>query len=153
MNNKQLKVTTLKELREYKNGQIVELPPFAEGQPFVARIRRPSMMKLVEQGKIPNTLMEKANELYANGTAGIMDTDDKTMLAQAMELFDIIADSMLIQPTLQEIKDTVGSLTDDQYIYLFAYSQRGVKMLEGFRAVKENNKSFSNGETVQNTTE
>lgn len=153
MNNKQLKVTTLKELREYKNGQIVELPPFAEGQPFVARIRRPSMMKLVEQGKIPNTLMEKANELYANGTAGIMDTDDKTMLAQAMELFDIIADSMLIQPTLQEIKDTVGSLTDDQYIYLFAYSQRGVKMLEGFRTVKEDNKSFGNGETVQSTSE
>ena len=122
MTKKQLKVTTLKDLQNYKNGQVVELPSFAEGQPFVARIRRPSMMRLVEQGKIPNKLLEKANELYANGATAIMDTDENSMLTEALELFDIIADSMLLEPTLQEVKETVGSLTDDQYMFLFAYS-------------------------------
>lgn len=153
MTKKQLKVTTLKDLQNYKNGQVVELPSFAEGQPFVARIRRPSMMRLVEQGKIPNKLLEKANELYANGAAAIMDTDENSMLTEALELFDIIADSMLLEPTLQEVKETVGSLTDDQYMFLFAYSQRGVKALESFRSFKANNQLSGNGETVQDSTE
>lgn len=153
MTKKQLKVTTLKDLQNYKNGQVVELPSFAEGQPFVARIRRPSMMRLVEQGKIPNKLLEKANELYANGAAAIMDTDENSMLTEALELFDIIADSMLLEPTLQEVKETVGSLTDDQYMFLFAYSQRGVRALESFRPVKANNQLSGNGETVQDSTE
>lgn len=40
-----LKVTSLAELVEYSKGVIVELPEFAEGQPFVVRMTRPSMMK------------------------------------------------------------------------------------------------------------
>ena len=37
-------VTTIYDLQEYSRGQIVKLPDFAEGQPFVARMRRPSLL-------------------------------------------------------------------------------------------------------------
>lgn len=133
MTNKQLKVTTLKELKTYKDGQVVELPPFAENQPLVARIRRPSILRLVEEGAIPNQLLGKANELYSNGTAGIMDTTDENMMKDSMELFRTIAKAMFVEPTYEQIIECTGGLTDEQFIFLFSYSQRGVKALENFR--------------------
>lgn len=50
-------ITSLQNLKTYTKGQIVELPPFAEGMPFVARLKRPSMLALVKSGKIPNELL------------------------------------------------------------------------------------------------
>ncbi len=36
--NTNLQITSLADLQAYAKGQIVMLPPFAEGQPFVARL-------------------------------------------------------------------------------------------------------------------
>ena len=33
-------VTSIEELKQYSNGTLVELPCFAEGQPFVARLKK-----------------------------------------------------------------------------------------------------------------
>ena len=49
----ELKVTRIEDLKEYAKGQVVELPPFAEGQPLVVRMSRPSMLAMVEKGRIP----------------------------------------------------------------------------------------------------
>ena len=61
----ELKVTSFESLQEYAKGQIVELPPFAEGQPFVARLVRPSLLDMVSDGTIPNPLIASANKLFA----------------------------------------------------------------------------------------
>ena len=55
-----MNITTLADLQSYAAGTIVRFPDFAEGQPFVARVRRPSMLVLAKQGKIPNTLLAAA---------------------------------------------------------------------------------------------
>ena len=47
-----LKLTSIEELKKYANGTVVELPSFSEGQPFVARLKRPSLLSMVKQGKI-----------------------------------------------------------------------------------------------------
>ena len=66
---KELKVTSIEELIKYsKEGEIVELPPFSEGKPFVARLQRPSMMELAKSGKIPNKLLTSASKLFVNGS-------------------------------------------------------------------------------------
>ena len=59
----QMNITSLSDLQTYAAGTIVRFPDFAEGQPFVARVRRPSMLVLAKQGKIPNTLLTAAGEL------------------------------------------------------------------------------------------
>mgnify|MGYP001442159968 CR=1 FL=1 len=59
------KVSTITELLESTKGTLVQLPDFAPGIPFVAILRRPSMMNLVKSGKIPNTLLNSANQLFS----------------------------------------------------------------------------------------
>lgn len=124
--------TSIFDLQTYAKGTLVRFPDFAEGQPFVARVRRPSMLVLAKQGKIPNTLLQSANELFQGGGAG-MDGDNENMLADIYSICEIICESALKEPTYQQIKDAGLELSDDQLMAIFNYTQTGAKALESFR--------------------
>lgn len=125
------RVTSLEDLKIYAQGTTVEFPSFAEGQPFVARVRRPSMMSLASEGKIPNSLMSSATELFAKGTEGMQMDDD--LLKEMYDICRIICQASLISPTLEEIESVGLTLSDDQVMAIFSYAQAGVKALESFR--------------------
>ena len=127
-----MNITTLADLQSYAAGTIVRFPDFAEGQPFVARVRRPSMLVLAKQGKIPNTLLAAAGELFSKGGAG-MNSDNENMLADVYGICEVIARASLIQPTYDEIQQAGMELSDDQIMAIFNYTQNGVKALESFR--------------------
>ena len=126
------KVTSLSDLEEYAKGAIVEFPDFAEGQPFVARVKRPSMLILVKLGKIPNKLVFTANELFAKGGDGI-DADNENMMSEMFDVMESICEAALIEPSLADIKSKDMTLSDDQMTAIFNYTQGGVKALEPFR--------------------
>lgn len=130
----ELKVTSLEDLQSYARGAVVELPPFADGQPFVARLRRPSMLALVKSGKIPNELLQSANDLFMGKPAGTKQekTDPSTMV-RMFDIFDTICEASFIEPTYKQLQDAGIQLTDDQYTFIFNYSQAGVKALNSFR--------------------
>lgn len=125
-------ITTISDLQAYAAGTVVRFPDFGDGQPFVARVRRPSMLVLAKQGKIPNSLLTTAGELFAKGGNGL-DSDNENMLGDMYNIMDIIATAALIQPTMEEIKGAGLELSDDQMMAIFNYSQAGVKALESFR--------------------
>lgn len=127
-----MNITNISDLQAYASGVVVRFPDFAEGQPFVARVRRPSMLILAKQGKIPNSLLTAAGELFAKGGGG-MDTDNEKMLADMYDIMHIICEASLVQPTLKDIESVGLTLSDDQMMAIFNYSQAGVKALESFR--------------------
>lgn len=124
-------ITTLQNLQMYAKGQVVELPPFAEDQPFIARISRPSLLALAKSGKIPNSLLKTANDLFVEGKP---DTKkDQEALSSVYELMEIFCEACFLEPTYGQIKASGVSLTDDQLMFIFNYAQTGVKALEPFR--------------------
>lgn len=125
-------VTSMSDLQSYAKGTVVRFPDFAEGQPFVARVRRPSMLVLAKQGKIPNSLLTAAGELFSKGGAGL-DADNDRMLADAHDITEVICSAALIEPTLEDIHNAGMELSDDQLMAIFNYTQTGVKALESFR--------------------
>lgn len=124
-------ITSLEQLKQYANGNIVRLPDFAEGQPFVAKLKRPSILGMAKQGKIPNSLLVKTNELFVQ--SGSLDTEENSMMQEIYDVIDLIADETFVEPTYKEIKSTGIELTDEQMMFIFNYSQQGVKALESFR--------------------
>lgn len=128
-----LNVTTIGEMREYAKGTLVELPPFAEGQPFVARLRRPSILALAKAGKIPNQLLSKAGKLFNAGAAGL-DTDDENMLTDVYDIAMTIVKAALVSPTVEEIADAGLELSDNQIMAIFSYTQTGIEALKSFRS-------------------
>lgn len=125
-------VTNIADLRSYAQGQIVELPPFAEGMPFVARLRRPSMLFLAKTGQIPNTLLAKAGQLF-NGGGASLDSDDTNMLSDVYDIAMVVIKASLVSPTVDEIHGAGLELSDDQIMAIFNYTQGGIKALEQFR--------------------
>lgn len=124
-------VTSFADLQRYARGTVVQLPDFAEGQPFIARMRRPSMLSLVKIGKIPNKLLVTANELF-NGKQA--DTDDENVLGNMFDVMEVICEVALIEPTYEEIKKAGLELSDNQIMAIFNYTQVGVDALENFRS-------------------
>ena len=122
-------VTSISQLNEYAKGQLVELPSFGEGQPFFARLRRPSMLALAKSGKIPNSLLATANRMFDSS----LDTKNENMLKDFYTVIETILEAAFVEPTYQEIKDAGVQLSDDQMIFVFNYTQQGVKILDQFR--------------------
>lgn len=122
--------TPIQDLISYSQGQIVKLPDFSEGQPFYARLRRPSMLSLMSNGKIPNSLVITANRLF-NGKG--MDDRNENSMSEVLQLLEVICESAFVEPSYKELKEAGVHLTDQQYMAVFNYTQEGVKALEPFR--------------------
>ena len=122
--------TSIQNLVSYSQGQIVKLPDFSEGQPFYARLRRPSMLSLMSNGKIPNSLVITANRLF-NGKG--MDDRNENSMSEVLQLLEVICESAFVEPSYKELKEAGVHLTDQQYMAVFNYTQEGVKALEPFR--------------------
>ena len=131
-----IKVTSIDQLKIMSGGEIVKLPPFIQGQDFYAKLRRPSMLKLVQSGQIPNSLLRTANMLFSGGVNEELDRDDEFMKA-LFDLIDVLAGAVFVEPSWSELKQAEIELTDEQYMFIFNYTQEGVKQLEPFREDEE----------------
>jgi hypothetical protein len=124
-------ITTPTQLNEYAKGNIVRLPDFSEGQPLIVVLRRPSLLVLMKTGKIPNTLLNTASELFEGKSKA--STAEPESISKMYDVMNIIAEASLVSPTFEEIKNAGIQLTDEQLIAIFNYSQRGVQGLQSFR--------------------
>lgn len=130
--NAPMSITSLSDLQTYQSGVVVRLPDFSDGQPFVARLRRPSMLVLAKSGKIPNQLLTTAGELFVKGS-GSFDPKDKNMLSNFYDTCKVICEAALVEPTMQDIEDAGIELTDEQMMAIFNYTQAGTSALKSFR--------------------
>ena len=131
-----IKVTSIDQLKIMSGGEIVKLPPFIQGQDFYAKLRRPSMLKLVQSGQIPNSLLRTANMLFSGGVNEELDRDDEFM-KDLFDLIDVLAGAVFVEGSWSELKQAEIELTDEQYMFIFNYTQEGVKQLEPFREDEE----------------
>ena len=139
----QLKVTSFDDLKTYSEGQLVELPSFAEGQPFVAKLRRPSLLMMMKSNEFPNDLLVAANALFTGNAANVAAQSDD-MYKKSTEVFEKVAQRALVEPTFAQIKELAEShdgfgLTDEQLVFIFNYAQDGVKFLKQFRTDSSDN--------------
>lgn len=130
----QPKITNFNDLCNYKRGAVVTLPPFAEGQPFVVRMTRPSMLVMLKSGKIPNQLMKTATKLF-EGEEDIAEVmfEDSNAVSNMYDIMEVMCEACLVEPTYEEVKRAGMNLTDEQMMAIFGYVQTGVVALEPFR--------------------
>jgi hypothetical protein len=127
---KELKPTNFDDLQkvrsEFKDGEVVELPAFDSGQPFVAKLKRLSLLELCKSDVLPNQLLGSVQELYEG--------KQRADLKKYAQTLDIICEQVLVDPKWEDIKDI---LTDTQKVAIFTYSQHGVAGLLPFRSFTE----------------
>ena len=135
-----MQITSLEQLQAIKQTEVIELPAFEDGTPLNVEVKKPNMMQLIAAGKIPNTLLSSAMELF-NGRAGEKmqkAADNAGDLKDLVGLMKVIAEASLVKPSYKEIKKIGIELTDNQLMGLLMYSQGGIKALENFRNQQAN---------------
>ncbi|MCM0648631.1 esterase [Clostridium swellfunianum] len=135
-----MNITSIDELKNIAKGQIVELPGFGDGKPFVCRVKRASLLGLAVNGAIPNPLLSAANQIFF----GKSSNKQEVSLKETGEIFEIVAKDCLVEPSYEQIKEAGLTLTDDQVVTLFNYSQEGLKALEHFRTEQGNTEDNKN---------
>lgn len=154
----ELQVTSIDAIKKVVQGEIIELPPFEDGTPFVARVRKPNMLTLVSNGKIPNALLSSVSELFKKNKEGKIkpedmgDEDSINKLSDTMKLFRIMADAALVEPTLKAIEEVGATLSDQQLVAIFNYTQSGVAALQSFREEQTRVESDTDQPKVQSKT-
>lgn len=128
----QFQPTSFDELKSYANGVVIQLPDFGDGQPFYARVRRPSILKMASEGKIPNALLGTANSLFS-GSEEALDIDNSKMMPQILGICTEMAKATLIEPSYDDVVSAGLIFTDQQLMAIFNYTQGGVESLKSFR--------------------
>ena len=121
-------VTGMEALREAARGELVELSGWAEGKPFIARVKRASLTGMIRLGKLPNPLMGAAQRLFEGSASRAAAGFDE--VAKVVQLG---AREALVEPTAQELDDLGLELTEQQVAQIYNYALRGVTELRGFR--------------------
>ena len=130
-----MQITSLEQLQSIKQTEIIELPPFEDGTPLNVEVKKPNMMQLMTSGKIPNTLLSSAMDMFNGKVGQKMEkaANNISDLKDLVGMMNVIAEASLIKPTYKEIKSLGIDLTDNQLMGLLMYSQGGIKALENFR--------------------
>lgn len=92
-------------------------------------LRRPSVLSLAMNGKIPNPLLAAASKLFDFAPRG-----ESVSLKEIGELLHIIAGATLIEPCYDDVKD---ELTDTQLTEIYHYAKEGADGLAYFRRFRE----------------
>ena len=139
-----MQVTSLEQLKNIKLNDIVELPSFDDGTPFVAELKKPNMLMLMANGHIPNTLLNVAMDIFQNGKG--QETIDKALndpkdLKVLTELLLVLAKACLVNPSFNQLQELGIELNENQLSAILTYAQGGVVALENFRKQQTNIKS------------
>ena len=142
------RATSLQELAQYAKGRLVRLPDTAEGMPLFVRMKRPSLLDLISQGKIPNPLAGTANSLFMDGSKGLNKADTKQM-KELTDILHIFCETSFVEPTYSEMKEVGFELSDELLMFVFNYIQAGTKALEKFRRKQESSGTTGDVPAVQ----
>ena len=129
-------------LTELAKGTEIELPGFEAEETISVRLRRPSLMLLASEGKIPNSLLASVEELFEKGEQNTVPFKERS------EIFRVVAMASLVSPTWEELQSAGLNLTDLQLLYIYNFSQTGVDALRRFREEQRTEQLSGNGEDV-----
>lgn len=140
-------ILSIEQLREMAT-PVIEIPGFEGTGTINVRVRRPRLMALASQGRIPNHLLGIANDLLFKKKESNKQPDINIKdMAGMMELF---CKACLVEPTYEEFKDI---MTDDQQMEIFHWAMGGTGKLDSFREDKKVRTNDNPSEQVPQKTE
>lgn len=127
-------VTKIEDLKKYAEGVEVGIPGFDAGEVITFKLKRPSLIDMARNGKIPNPLMDTAVKLFKDG---LSDANSKLKGQDDFRDFgDVIrcvVMASMVSPTWEELEQNGITLTDAQLMYIYNYTVTGVDALKDFR--------------------
>lgn len=132
-----LKETTLEELKQIAEGEVVSVTGFVPNKPFNIRLKRLVLENFISDagGNIPNKLIDKAEEIFENAELNVR--GEKKLTKKEMkdieDLENHLLKAIMVNPTYDQIKESGLKLSTLQRQEILIYGFYNVDKLEPFR--------------------
>ena len=114
-------------LDSVRTSQTVTIPGWC-GDGVEVELCRPSLLALAAAGAIANPLLKTARRIFYSGIS-----PDGGDLAEEGRVLIEIAKAALVKPSFDELEAAGVTLTDEQLVAIFQFTQLGAKALARFR--------------------
>ena len=101
-----------------KATRVIEIPGFEPGEVFAVRVKNVGVFSMIIGGKLPNTLLKMATQLFpdTNSSDSLQQSTDKLLddpeaLKAMSQMMRAVAKEALIEPKYEDI---VEGITDEQ---------------------------------------
>jgi len=130
----QVKTTSLEEMKNLAV-PVVAIPAWDGESEINVRLKRVSLMSLIQAGQLPNELLAIAYKTMgrAKGEESPAEENDPEHMQKFTMLMHEVAKHALVEPTYDEIVEHAAPLTDQQLLAIFMYCMSGVNALKSFR--------------------
>lgn len=121
--------TSLEELKKIKLTEEKQLPPFIDGTPFVAELKKISLVDVICNSHVPNPIIKTVMKVLGDNKSQNSELQDQAIdqimndsPAETMKFMFTVVEKSLVSPTYDEIKQCGVSLTDAQIFAIFSYA-------------------------------
>ncbi len=125
--------------------QHLNIPDFDGSGTMEVVLQRPRLLAMAEMGKIPNPMLNAANDAMFGKNKSKAKEPELKSLAETISLYCAVC---LVEPTYDEVKDY---LTDAQMLAIWNWVMGKTKSLDTFRKNKEDGSGNHNGQEVPPT--
>lgn len=139
-------ILSIEKLREMATS-VIDIPDFNNEGTIKVKVRKPRLMAMAAQGKIPNHLISITTDMIVGRSSRKKEEPQIKDVASMMELY---CQACLVEPSYDEFKDI---MTDTQMNYIFNWAMGRVNQLDNFRKDKEDGTSDNTSEQVEEKTE
>ena len=128
---------TLEQLKKAKTTWEFTAPPFPNGVELVVELREPSIMAMIFEDGVSNPLLNDVEVLTAAKGKGKKMTTEQQEAAKRF-IYKVVG-YCLVTPTMKEIEEAAGGLSEIQLLAIYNEVIKSTKDLSSFRTETTNN--------------
>ena len=131
--------TTIEQLMRAKSTWEFTAPPFANGTELVVELREPSIAAMMYDEGVSNPLLNDVQTLAEQANSKKKNKPTPEQQASAYRFINRVVDYCMVAPTLKEVNEYAGGLSDTQLMAIYEEVMKSTKDLSSFRTDTANN--------------
>lgn len=141
-------ILNIEQLKEMAT-PVIEIPGFDNQNPIKVRVKKPSLMSMFSEGKIPNHLLGIATQMVGGEKSKQKKQTGEEKTKELIDLLEMYCEMCLVEPTYTEFKEI---MTDDQKEAIFEWGVGDVAKAGNFRDEEEIQSDNNDGKALQKKT-
>lgn len=126
--------TSIEQLKQAKSTWEFTAPPFANGVELVVELREPSLAAMMYEDGIANPLLNDVQTLTEQmKNKKKNNSPTPAQQASAYRFMRSVVDYCMVAPTMKEVEDFAGGLSDTQLIAIYQEIMKSTSDLSSFR--------------------
>lgn len=131
--------TTIEQLKGAKSTWEFTAPPFANGTELIVELRQPSITAMMYDDGISNPLLNDVETLSEQVGKKKKAKATPAETASAFRFINKVVDYCLVAPTMKEIQEYAGGLSDTQLLAIYEEVMKSTTDLSSFRTETTDN--------------